>query len=97
MPPWRGTRAVPDGLDDVAGSRFALGAHHRGALGDAPQRLAQVAAAADERNLEIVLLDMVLLVGRGQHLALVDEVHLQRFEDLRLRRSGRCAPSPLPE
>ena len=43
---------VADGLDDVAGAGLALGADHRGALGDAAQRLAQVAAAADEGHRE---------------------------------------------
>ena len=48
------------------------------------QRLAQVAAAADERDGELPLVDVVLLVGRRQHLALVDVVDLERLEDLRL-------------
>ena len=71
-------------LDDVAGAGLALGADHRRALADAAQRLAEVAAAAHERHLEVVLVDVVLLVGRGEHLALVDEVHAERLEHLRL-------------
>ena len=43
---------VAHGLDDVAGAGLALGADHRRALADAAQRLAEVAAAADERDLE---------------------------------------------
>ena len=39
-------------LDDVAGAGLALGADHRRALADAPQRLAEVRRAADERHLE---------------------------------------------
>ncbi len=35
---------VAHGFHDVAGARLALGADHGRALGDAPQRLAQVAA-----------------------------------------------------
>ncbi len=75
---------VPHRLDDVAGAGLALGADHGRALADASQRLAQVAAAAHERHLEAVLVDVVLLVGRGEHLGLVDEVDLERLEDLRL-------------
>ena len=71
-------------LDDVAGAGLALGADHRRALADAAQRLAQVAAAADERHLERVLVDVVRLVGRRQHLGLVDVVDAERLEHLRL-------------
>ena len=71
-------------LDDVAGAGLALGAHHGGALVDAPERLAEVAAAAHEGHLEGVLVDVVGLVGRRQHLGLVDVVDAQRLEDLRL-------------
>ena len=46
-----GDRAqVAHGLDDVAGARLALGADHRRALADAPQRLAEVRRAAHERH-----------------------------------------------
>jgi hypothetical protein len=75
---------VRDGVDDVARAGLALGADHRGALGDAPQRFAQVGAAADERDGERVLVDVMLQVGGRQHLRLVDVVDLERLEDLRL-------------
>jgi hypothetical protein len=52
-------------LGDVAGPRLALGPDQRRPLGDPPQRLAQVARAADEGRLEVGLVDGVLLVGRG--------------------------------
>ncbi len=86
QPPQRGRDGadVADGLDDVAGARLALGADHRGALVDAPQRLAEVAAAAHERHLEGVLVDVVGLVGRREDLRLVDVVDAQRLQDLRL-------------
>ena len=71
-------------LDDIPGPGLALGADHRRTLADPPQGLAQVAAAADERHPELVLVDVVLLVGRRQHLGLVDEVDLELLEDLRL-------------
>ena len=80
-----GDRAqVADGLDDVAGAGLALGADHRRALADAPQRLAEVRRAADERHLEGPLVDVVGLVGRRQDLGLVDVVDLERLEHLRL-------------
>src|SRR5258708_1318419 len=46
---------VPDGLDDVAGARLALAADHRRALVDAPERLTEIARAADERHVELLL------------------------------------------
>src|SRR3978361_1568523 len=59
---------VADGLDDVAGAGLALGADHRRALADPAQRLAQVGRAADERDPERPLVDVVGLVGRCQDL-----------------------------
>ena len=71
-------------LDDVAGPGLALGADHRRALADPPQRLAEVGGAADEGHLEGKLVDVVALVGGSQHLRLVDVVDLQRLQDLGL-------------
>ena len=75
---------VAHGLDDVAGARLALGADHRRALADPPQRLAEVGRAADERDLERPLVDVVGLVGRREDLGLVDVVDLERLEHLGL-------------
>src|ERR1035437_9009501 len=75
---------VTDRLNDVAGARLALGTDHRRALGDPAERLAQVAAAAHERHLEGVLVDVVRLVGGRQDLGLVDVVDAERLEDLGL-------------
>ena len=61
-----------------------LRADHGGALGNAPQRLTQVVRAAHERDGERPLVDVVLLVRRGQHLALVDVVDAQHLEHLGL-------------
>ena len=75
---------VANRLDDVAGSGLALGADHRRALADPPQRFAEVGGATDERDLEGVLVDVIRLVGRSQDLGLVDVVDLQRLQHLRL-------------
>ena len=42
-------------LDDVARAWLALGADHRGTLGNTAQRLAQVAGTADKRHVKLVL------------------------------------------
>jgi len=91
---------VAASLDAVAWPRLSLGPDHGGALGDPAERLTQVAAAADEGHLEAVLVDVVLLVGRRQHLGFVDVVDAERLEDLSLdevadpgfrhHRDGHC-------
>ena len=63
---------------------LALRADHARALGDAAQRLAEVRRAAHERHGEGPLVDVVLAVGRREHLGLVDVVDAERLEDLGL-------------
>ena len=70
-------------MDHVAGSGFALGANHGRALGNAAQGFAQVPGAANKRSGKGVLVDVVQLVGRRQHLALIDEVDAQVLQYLR--------------
>lgn len=53
---------------DTTGRPSHLGADHGGTLSDAAQGLAQVAAAAHERHLEVVLVDVVDLISGGQNL-----------------------------
>ena len=75
---------VAHGLDHVARARLALGADHRGALGDAAQRLAQVAGTADKRDVKLGLVDVVDIVGGGENLGFIDVVDLDGLKDLRL-------------
>src|SRR5947207_1226647 len=72
------------GLDDVAGARFTLAADHRRAFVDAAERLAEIARAAHERHLEVVLLYVELLVCRRKNFALVDVVDTESFQHLSL-------------
>ena len=51
-------------------------------------------AAADERHGELPLVDVMLHVGRRQHLGLVDVVDLERLRGSAPRRSDRCGTSP---
>ena len=74
---------VLDGVDHVAGAGLALGADHGCTFGDAAESFTQVACAADEGRLEGVLVDVVGLVGRGEHFGLVDEVDAELLQDLR--------------
>ena len=71
-------------FDHIAGAGFALGADHRRAFADAAQRFTQVAAAANKGHLEVVLVDMVRFIGRGEHFRLIDVIDPDRFQDLRL-------------
>ena len=47
---------------------------------------AEVFGSADERRLELVLVDVVELVGGGEDFGLVDEVDVEGFEDLCLHK-----------
>ena len=73
--------AMAHGFHHVAGAGLALGADHGRAFGDAAQGLAQVAAAADEGHGEVALVDMIPVIGGGQHFAFVDVVHAQGLKD----------------
>jgi hypothetical protein len=76
---------VSNGLDDVAGPGLTLCPDHSSTLADAAEGLAQVAAAADEGDVEVVLLDVVGVIGGGQDLGLVDVVDANGLEDLQIR------------
>ncbi len=56
---------VLDRVDHVAGAGLTLGADHGRAFGDAAQGFSEIARAADERNLEGVLVDVVRLRRPG--------------------------------
>ena len=79
-------------LDDVAGARLALGADHGRALGDAAQRFAEVLRAAHERHVELVLVDVVHVVGGAQNLGFVDVVD---FDGLQNAGFGNMADAHL--
>src|SRR5574341_532386 len=74
---------MTNGFHHVACARLTLGADHGRALADAAQRLAEVAAAAHERYLEQMFVDVVGLVGGSQYFGFVNIVYTDRFEDLR--------------
>jgi hypothetical protein len=73
---------VLDGFDDVASAGFALCANHGCAFGNATEGFAEVAAAADEGSFEVVLCDMVKVVGRSEDFGFIDIVDADGFEDL---------------
>jgi hypothetical protein len=63
-----------------------LGSDHGCALADPAQGLAQVARAAHKGDAEVVLVDVVVVVGRREDLALVDVVDVDRLEYLGLHK-----------
>lgn len=73
---------VADGLDDVAGASVALQPDHSSALGDAAESLTEVLGAAHKWHLEGALVNVVRLIGGGEHLRLVDAVHTESLKDL---------------
>ena len=57
--------------------RSQMAAAWFGALADPAQGLAQIAAAADKRDFELVLVDVILFVSGGQDFAFVDVINNQ--------------------
>ena len=72
---------VTHGLNHIAGARLALGADHGRSLGDTAQRFAQVLRAAHERHVELVLVDVVHVVGRAQHFGFIDVIDLDGLQN----------------
>src|SRR5581483_2419535 len=71
---------VPYRFHDVARPGLTLRADHGRAFGDAAQGLTEIACAADERHLEILLGDVVLFIGRREDFAFIDIVDTERLE-----------------
>ena len=85
---------VGDRVDDVARAGLALRADHRRALGDAPQRLAEVRRAADERDREGLLVDVVLRRRRASAPRTRRCSRPRAPRGSAPRRSGRSGTSP---
>jgi hypothetical protein len=68
------------GLYDVAAAGFAFGTDHCRAFTDTPQCFAEIPATTHEGRTISVLVNVMGLVGRGQHFALIDEVDAKGFK-----------------
>lgn len=73
---------VTNGLDDIASACLTLCPDERGALGDAPQCLAQVTGATNKGNFETVLVNVVFFVCGGENFGFVDVVDTYRLKYL---------------
>jgi hypothetical protein len=78
---------VADRLHDVAGAGLAFGPDHRRPLADTAKRFTEILGTAHEWRRERPLVDVVILVGGGEHLGLVDVVDVEclqhpRFEEV---------------
>ena len=82
---------VLHGMNYVTGTSFAFGADHRRAFRNTAQGLAQIAGAANERNREGVLIDVVRFVSRRKNFGLVDVVDAELLQDLRLGEMADAA------
>jgi hypothetical protein len=51
-----------------------LGADHSGPLSNPAQGLAKVAAATNERHLEVVLVDVMNLIRWSEHLVVLQDI-----------------------
>ena len=79
------------GLNNVARSGFALCTNHCCTLGNAAKCLVKVLCATNERNFELVFVDVVNIVGRRKHFALVDVVYLDGLQNLSLGKVADAA------
>lgn len=75
---------MPNGLHDVPRPGLSFGPYHGGSFADPPQRFPEVLASANERDLEVVLVDVVVLVGESEDFTLVDVIDSDGLEDLHL-------------
>ena len=69
-------------LHHVASARFALCTNHGSTLIDATQSLSQILGTTHKGYLELPLVDMIYIIGRTEHLALVDVVYLYSLQNL---------------
>lgn len=68
---------MADGLDDIAGTSLALRPDEGCTFRDSAQRLAEITAATDERDLEGVLIDVILIIGRCQDLRFINVIWIK--------------------
>lgn len=73
---------VLDSLDDITSTGLTLGADHGSTLRDTAEGLTQVAATADEGDLEGGLGDVVEVISRREDFRLVDVVDTNGLKDL---------------
>mmetsp|Transcript_2980 Transcript_2980/g.6762 ORF Transcript_2980/g.6762 Transcript_2980/m.6762 type:complete len:274 (+) Transcript_2980:275-1096(+) len=75
----------------ISCSSFAFGTNHRSAFRNSSQSLPQIAAAADKRNLEWILVDVVFFVCNRQHFGFVNVIDFDCFKNLRLDKMTNAA------
>ena len=73
---------MADGFNDIAGASFSLRANKRCTFGDPTECLAKVLCTTDERYLECVLVNVVLLVCRSQNFGFIDVVDTDGLDNL---------------
>ena len=83
-------RRVYARFNDIACSSLALGPDHGSTLGYPTQGLAQVTGATNERNFEVVFVDVVLIIRRCEHLGFVDVIDTNGLENLRTKKIKAC-------
>jgi hypothetical protein len=74
---------MPYSFDDVSSTSLTLCSKHRGTFSNATESFSEISASANKRHFEVVLVDMILLVGHGQNLTFVDIIYLNSLQDLR--------------
>ena len=82
---------MADSLNDIAGSGFTFCTDHGCTLTDAPQSFSQILCTADKRHLKSGFINMINVICRSQHLAFVDIVDFNGFQNLRFHKVANPA------
>lgn len=73
---------MSDGLDHIPCTGLTLRSDEGSTLGDTTEGLPQVPGSTNEWHFERVLVDVVLFIGWGQDLRLIDIIDADLLEDL---------------
>ena len=63
----------------ISGARFPFGANHGCALLNPTQCFSEIPGAANKGNLELGLINMVHIIGRGEDFAFIDVIDFNGF------------------
>ncbi|KAM0051796.1 hypothetical protein Hdeb2414_s0007g00240711 [Helianthus debilis subsp. tardiflorus] len=65
-------------------SCFSFRPNHRSTFTNPPQCLSQIPTPTHKRNPKIMLINMILIIRQRQNLTLINIIHTNRFQNLRL-------------
>mmetsp|Transcript_10701 Transcript_10701/g.16285 ORF Transcript_10701/g.16285 Transcript_10701/m.16285 type:complete len:205 (-) Transcript_10701:32-646(-) len=73
---------MTDRLDNVSSPSLTLGTEHGGTLGTPTKCLTNVTTSTNKRDIEDILINMIHLIGHGEHLTLINIINFARLQNL---------------